>query len=160
MRAVSIAVDEIKAGGTACQPGDRVDIIASYLEPRTRRELTKMILQNVLVLWVDRGRADANGQGGGASTSMTLEVKPEQTELVKAAERSGTLSVTLRPPSSNEIVPSTGVTAGDLTGGQGFSDQTNVSDRTPIFIVPPANASRQKQELTIIRGSEERTVTP
>jgi len=52
---VTIAVDEIKAGGTACQPGDRVDIIASYQEPRTRRELTKMILQNVLVLWVDRG---------------------------------------------------------------------------------------------------------
>jgi len=39
MRAVTIAVDEIKAGGTACQPGDRVDIIASYQEPRTRREV-------------------------------------------------------------------------------------------------------------------------
>src|SRR5206468_12545568 len=83
--------------GTSVQPGDRVDIIATYQDPRTRQELTKMILQNVMVLAVNRGKTDADGKEG-ANSSMTLEVTPEQTERVTAAARSGSLRASLRAP--------------------------------------------------------------
>jgi Flp pilus assembly protein CpaB len=119
-----------------------------------------MILQNVLVLFVDRGRTDANGGQGGATTSISLEVKPEQTELVKAAERSGTLNVTLRPVQSAEVLATQGVTERELTGGQAAPDQPAQTTQTPVLIIPPSSPSRPKSEITIIRATEERTITP
>jgi pilus assembly protein CpaB len=158
MRAVAISVDEVRGVGTSVQPNDHVDIIATFQDQRTRQVTTKMILQNVLVLFVDKGRTDANGQQG-ASTSVTLEVRPEQTELVKAAERSGTLNVTLRPIQDTAIIPSAGVTERELGGGQPLSEQTPLQpERTSVIIIPPTSSTRQKPEITIIRATTEQTV--
>ena len=157
MRAVAIAVDEVKAVGNAVQPGDHVDLIATFQDPRTRQIITKMILQNVLVLFVDQGRADANGQKG-ASTSISLEVKPEQTELVKAAERSGTLAVTLRPVNESAVISSEGVSERELGGGQAIPETSPQPERTPVVIMPPTAATRARPEITIIKGSEEKTI--
>jgi len=159
MRAVAISVDEVRGVGTAVQPGDHVDIIASFQDLRNKQITTKMILQNVLVLFVDKGKTDADGKQG-ATSSVTLQVKPEQTELVKAAERSGTLNVTLRPVQDAAIIPSEGVTERELGGGQPLTETTTQTDRTPVMIIPPSATTRQKPEITLIRGTAEQTVTP
>ena len=159
-RAVAISIDEVRGVGTAIQPGDHVDIIATFQDQRTRQVITKMILQNVLVLFVDRGRTEANGQQGGATTSISLEVKPEQTELVKAAERSGTLNVTLRPVQDAAVLATQGVGDRELTGGQPSMDQTTANAQTPVLIMPPSSPARPKAEITIIRATEERTISP
>jgi pilus assembly protein CpaB len=158
MRAVAISVDEVRGVGTAVQPGDHVDIIATFQDQRTRQVTTKMILQNVLVLFVDKGKTDADGKQG-ATSSVTLEVRPEQTELVKAAERSGTLNVTLRPIQDAAIIPSPGVTERELGGGQPLAEQSPLQpEKTSVIIMPPTVATRQKPEITLIRGTEERTI--
>lgn len=157
MRAVAIGGDEVRFVGTSVQPGDRVDIIATYLEPRTRQELTKMILQNVMVLAVNRGKVDADGKEG-ANSSMTLEVTPEQTELVTAAERSGTLRVSLRAVRDANVVDSPGVDSRDFAGTRQTGESTPMVEKTPVFIVPPSGSSRGRSEVTIIRGNEEKTI--
>jgi len=159
MRAIAISVDEVRGVGTAIQPGDHVDIIATFQDQRTKQITTKMILQDVLVLFVDRARTDADAKQG-ATSSVTLQVKPEQTELVKAAERSGTLNVTLRPVRDREIIPSEGVTERELGGAQPLPEPTMQTDRTPVVIIPPSAATRQKPEITVIRGTAEQTITP
>src|SRR5439155_17521609 len=159
MRAVAIGGDEIKFVGTSVQPGDRVDIIATYLDPRTRQELTKMILQNVMVLMVNRGKTDADGKEG-ANSSMTLEVTPEQTELLTAAERSGTLRVSLRAVRDAVVVDSRGVDSRDFAGSKHLADINPQPEKTPVFIVPPSSGSRARPEITIIRGNEEKTIAP
>ena len=160
MRAVAISVDEVRGVGTAVQPGDHVDIIASFQDQRTKQITTKMILQNVLVLFVDKGKTDADGKQG-ATSSVTLQVKPEQTELVKAAERSGTLNVTLRPVQDNAIIPSEGVMERELGGGQPLAEQQPLQpERTAVVIIPPSAATRQKPEITVIRGTAETTISP
>ena len=158
MRAIAIGASEIIAVGTSIQPGDRVDIIATYLDPRTRQEITKMILQNVLVLMVNRGKTDADGKEG-ANSSMTLEVTPEQTELLTAAERSGTLRVSLRAVRDADVVDSRGVDSRDFAGGRPYVEATPQPDKTPVFIMPPS-ATRTRTEITIIRGNEEKTIAP
>ncbi len=158
MRAVTIAVDEIKSVGNMVQPGDRVDILATYHDPRTRTEVTRMILQNVPVLFVDRGRTDPDAKQG-ASTSVTLEVTPEQTELVTAAERSGTLRMALRGVQDPTIVPTPGITPQDL-GGMAAEPATNTPEKTPVFIIPPSPNPRTKPGVTIIRGTDEKSVVP
>src|SRR5664280_2520054 len=77
MRAIAIQAGEVLAVGTAVKPGDRVDILATYTHPTTRQLTTQMVLQNVLVLAVNKGDTDAQGKTG-ANTSMTLAVKPEE----------------------------------------------------------------------------------
>ena len=157
MRAIAISIDEVRGVGTSIQPGDHVDIIATYHDGRTRQIITKMILQNVLVLFVDRGKTETDGKTG-ATTSLSLEVKPDQTELVKAAERSGTLNVTLRSVSDVAIVSSEGVTERELGGGE--AEPTGQTERTPVLIIPPSSGSRSKPGITIIRATEEKTITP
>jgi len=159
MRAIAISIDEVRGVGTSVQPGDHVDIIATFQDARSGQVITKMILQNVLVLFVDRGKTETDGKSG-ATSSISLEVKPEQTELVKAAERSGTLNVTLRSVQDTTIVPSEGVTAREIGGGQPLPEQSGQTDRTPVLIIPPSSATRSKPEITIIRATSEQTISP
>lgn len=164
MRAVAIAASEVAAVGYSVQPGDRIDLIATYNDPKTKQDLTKIILQNVLVLAVNDGVTDPQGKTG-ARTSMTLAVRPEQTELVKAAERSGSLSVALRGR-DEDIIPTEGVSPKEFTTTPPVDVPATTVARegassTPIiFLKPEGTTPRQVRdvEVKIIRGSDEKTV--
>jgi pilus assembly protein CpaB len=160
MRAIAIGAGEVMAVGTSVKPGDRVDILATYSDPRTRQELTKMLLQNVMVLAVNKGQTDQNGKEG-ANSSMTLAVKPEQTELVAAADRAGALRVSLRGVNDQVVVPTEGVSPRDFTGPNIPADAvvvTNEPHQTPVYIMPPA--AQRPREIQIIRGDQQQTVSP
>jgi pilus assembly protein CpaB len=160
MRAIAIGAGEVMAVGTSVKPGDHVDILATYSDPRTRQELTKMLLQNVKVLAVNKGQTDQNGKDG-ANSSMTLAVKPEQTELVAAADRAGALRVSLRGVNDQVVVPTEGVSPRDFTGPGIPADAimvTNEPNQTPVYIMPPA--AQRPREIQIIRGEQQQTVSP
>lgn len=153
MRAIAIGADEIRAVGTSVKPGDRVDILATYSEPNTHQETTQMILQNVLVLAVNKGETETQGKGG-ANSSMTLAVKPEEAELLTAADRAGALRVMLRSPSDKSVV-SGPVTSRDFQGNKTFEFATKPPDAakaTPIIINSQSN--RQRSEIMIYRGAQ------
>ncbi|NQU12160.1 Flp pilus assembly protein CpaB [bacterium] len=158
-RAVAIGVDEVRGVGATIQPSDHVDILATYTDPVARQETTQMILQNVPVLAVDRGRTQADAQAGGASSSITLAVAPEEAELLTAANRAGILHVALRPVNDNEIVASGGTRVSEILRGQKFFESlsnTNASRSTPIIISPPPQ--RDQPEIKIYRGTQETTI--
>jgi pilus assembly protein CpaB len=158
MRAIAIGADEVKAVGSTVKPGDRVDILATYSDPVAHQETTQMILQNVLVLAINQGETETQGKGG-AKTSMTLAVKPEEAELLLAADRAGSLRVMLRSPQDKSVVQSQGVTVRDLQGKKTFELSTTPPDAgraTPIIISPPAN--RQRPEIRIYRATQEQIV--
>jgi pilus assembly protein CpaB len=163
MRAIAIGAGEIIAVGTSVKPGDRVDILATYQDPRTHQELTKMILQNVLVLAVNLGETDPAGKKG-ASSSMTLAVQPEQTELIAMADRAGALRVSLRPVHDSTIVASDGVTYRDIAGGkvpEEATGNTNQPTQTPVFInLPATTPSPRRGGMIIIRGVQEQPSSP
>jgi len=157
MRAISIGASEIMAAGGAVKPGDHVDILATYSEPTTHQETTRPVLQNVLVLFVNQ--AETNPQGPtGAKSSMTLAVKPEDAELLVAADRAGVLRVMLRSPSDKRIVESQGVTVRDFQGAKTFekASSTPESPSTPVQIVSPIHRG---SEIEIYRGTQEQTVS-
>jgi pilus assembly protein CpaB len=158
MRAIAIQAGEVMAVGTAVKPDDRVDILATYTHPVTRQETTQMILQNVLVLAVNRGQTDPQGKEG-ANTSITLAVKPEEAELLTAADRAGALRVALRPVQDKTIIPSTGVEARDFPSPRTLQlagQPPDAGKATPIIINPPPG--RQRPEVKIYRGTQEQTV--
>jgi len=160
MRAIAIGADEVKAVGSTVKPGDRLDILATYSDPVLHQETTQVILQNVLVLAINQGDTDQQAKGGGAKSSMTLAVKPEEAELLLAADRAGNLRVMLRKPQDTAVFQSQGVTVRDLPGKRGFELSISPPDSgrsTPIIISPPPN--RNRPEVKIIRGIQE-TVVP
>jgi pilus assembly protein CpaB len=159
MRAIAIQAGEVMAVGTAVKPGDRVDILATYTDPNTRQETTQMILQNVLVLAVNKGETDSQSKGGGANSSMTLAVKPEEAELLTAADRAGALRVALRGVQDKTIIASTGVGARDFQGRRTFEMSAQPPDEgrsTSIIIKPPPGG--QRNEIKIYRGTQVQTV--
>jgi pilus assembly protein CpaB len=157
MRAMAISADEVKAVGSTVKPGDRVDILATYADPVAHQETTQMILQNVLVLAINQGETETQGKGG-AKSSMTLAVKPEEAELLLAADRAGSLRVMLRSPQDKSIVQSQGVTVRDLVGKKTFELSTTPPDAgrsTPIIISPSAS---HRPEIKIYRATQEQVV--
>jgi len=157
MRAIAIAASEISAVGTAVKPGDHVDILATYSEPTTHQETTRLVLQNVLILAVNKGETNTQGTQG-ANSSMTLAVKPEDAELLMAADRAGVLRVMLRSPSDKNVIVSQGVTVRDIQGSKTFEvpPRSPDSQSTPIQIISPSN--RHGSEIQIYRGTQEQTV--
>jgi Flp pilus assembly protein RcpC/CpaB len=84
-RAVVISSDAATAG-VNIQPGDSVELFATYQDPRTNQSQTKMILQDVLVMAVQTNKASVD-------FGITLAVKLEQVELVQMADRARALSI-------------------------------------------------------------------
>ncbi|MET0877834.1 MAG: Flp pilus assembly protein CpaB, partial [Tardiphaga sp.] len=57
---------------------------------------TEVILANVRVLAIDQAPKEKDGQNSVVGKTATLELKPEQAEMLARARQSGTLSLALR----------------------------------------------------------------
>ncbi|WP_027717652.1 Flp pilus assembly protein CpaB [Desulfovirgula thermocuniculi] len=102
-RAATIAVDEVSGVGGHLRPGDRVDVVGTVDVPQggAKVTVTTLLLQNVAVLAVDRSVEAGGNRGAGArapqAQTVTLEVTPQQAQvLILAAER-GSVRLLLRP---------------------------------------------------------------
>jgi Flp pilus assembly protein CpaB len=150
MRAIAIGGGEVQFVGTAVQPDSHVDLIVTYQDPKLQRLVTRIIAQNIRVLAVNKGRMDADLKAGGANTSITLEVAPTEIELVKAAESSGSLCVTLRNPGDTSLIETVGENARDFMACWTAmeSEKPIVESATKLIPIIPG-----RSEVTIIRGT-------
>jgi pilus assembly protein CpaB len=57
---------------------------------------SEIILSNVRVLAIDQAPKEKDGQNNVVGKTVTLELKPEQSETLARARQSGTLSLALR----------------------------------------------------------------
>lgn len=108
MRAVAIEVSARKTAGGFILPNNRVDILLTSrceddIMCRTRMT-TETILQNVRVLAIDQSGSNQNAESTVlVGKTATLELSPDDAELVIAAEASGGLSLLLRSVDDNEV---------------------------------------------------------
>jgi pilus assembly protein CpaB len=128
MRAVSTEISPETGAGGFILPNDRVDVILSKHEknPDNRAGVSdivnsEIILTNIRVLAIDQAPKEKDGQNAVVGKTVTLELKPEQTEALARARQSGTLSLALRSIADVNIVESR---ADDPTGKRG--DSVNV----------------------------------
>jgi pilus assembly protein CpaB len=121
MRAYTIAVTAVTAGGGHILPGDRVDVVLTRELPippgiqATNLKLlqTTVVIQNVRVLGMDLNANPTSTQPAVASTA-TLEVGMQDTEKLALAGEAGTLSLALRRPGSVEVGPARPIMVNDL----------------------------------------------
>jgi len=102
MRAVSTEISPETGAGGFILPNDRVDVILSRRDKNPDRGggpdviVSEVILSNVRVLAIDQAPKEKDGQNSVVGKTATLEVKPEQAEVLARARQSGILSLALR----------------------------------------------------------------
>lgn len=106
-RAVAVKISAESTAGGFILPNDRVDVMQTVVEAAAdgeRRHATKALVRNVTVLAIDQVMEfdEKNKQKASAvGRTATLELSPEQTEIVIAAESRGRLSLALRSSKDN-----------------------------------------------------------
>jgi len=101
LRAVSTEISPETGAGGFILPNDRVDVILSKREKSPQSgapdvAVSEIILANVRVLAIDQAPKEKEGQNSVVGKTVTLELKPEQSETLARARQSGTLSLALR----------------------------------------------------------------
>jgi len=105
-RAVAVRVDNVIGVAGFIYPGNRVDVLVTLARGKTDQPITKMVLENVLVLATGSEVQRAKGKEEKASPVdvITLEVAPEEAEKLALASTEGKLQLALRSLTDTEEV--------------------------------------------------------
>lgn len=102
MRAVTVATDMVAGLAGFIFPGDRVDILFTHEDISNsghssgKPDTTEVLGSNIRVLAVNLREGDPTKPAPVAPNSITLEVTDELAQLVRLAEKNGTLAFSLR----------------------------------------------------------------
>ena len=118
MRAFTVKVDDVSGVAGFISPGDRVDVLMSVPVIESRGEqLSKIILQDVKVLTAGQVWQPNSRNEPKSFSTVTLEVTPEQTEVLNLASTQGKVRLTLRSRSNKEITHTPGMITSRLVNG-------------------------------------------
>jgi len=113
MRAISTKIDEESAAGGFILPGDHVDIVMTRRVDRSAEGgssedyASETVLTNVKVLAIGQTADDNNGSKVVQGKTATLELTPQEGELLALASARGNLTLLLRSAQS-DITAATG----------------------------------------------------
>jgi pilus assembly protein CpaB len=101
MRAVSTEISAETGAAGFILPNDRVDVILTRKDSMAQKAggdgfMSETILRNVRVLAIDQTVEEKNGQKVVVGKTTTLELAPQQTELLAVSRQRGNLSLALR----------------------------------------------------------------
>ena len=103
MRAVSTEISAETSAGGFILPNDRVDVLLSKREkqqtgdgPPVEVVSSQVVVKNVRVLAIDQAPKEKEGQNAVLGKTATLEMAPNDVEVLAKARMSGTLSLALR----------------------------------------------------------------
>lgn len=106
-RLIPVQVDEVKGVAQMIQPGDHVDVLVLLEKGADFAETSvTTILQNVTVFAVDSNFTAQDTEPGRATRArtVTLELTPEETQIVAMASEKGRLQLVLRHPKDSRMV--------------------------------------------------------
>jgi pilus assembly protein CpaB len=103
-RALAISIDQrgSNSAGTLILPNDHVDVIHIYKDWRSSKAqatdiyASETLLQNIRVLAIGPNIEEKNGERVAVGETATLELEPEQVNTIALAQRTGSLTLSLR----------------------------------------------------------------
>lgn len=145
-RAMTVRVDDVSGVAGFIKPGDHVDVLMSISVPgQTDEHYSKVILQNIVVLssgqiWEQQQR----DQKPAVVNTVTLEVNPEQGEILNLASNQGKIRLALRSRNNLEMAQTRGVVTSQLVN----------SSPTPKAANVPSPSTRGEVAIEVIKGME------
>jgi pilus assembly protein CpaB len=117
MRAVSVRSNDVLGVGGYALPGDRVDVLLTRKVGKGDAEttLTQVLAENSLVLGVDQ-MSDPEADKPQVSKAVTLEVTPDQAQIISLALSIGDVSLSLRPLADGAVLDRKVTRVADLGG--------------------------------------------
>jgi pilus assembly protein CpaB len=114
-RAMAVKVDEVIGVAGFLHPGHLVDVLVSVEEPGEKRtQVTKTVLQNILVLSVVTQAQETDDKAAKRVTVVTLEVDLEEAEKLALAVNQGSIQLALRGYSDIDEILTKGITVPTL----------------------------------------------
>ena len=178
-RAVTIELDSATAAANFLMPGSRVDLVAS-VRGTDQNDTARTVVQDVKVMAVGTQTStraaeelDVEGEAADYSTkTITLEVSPEQAQIIDLAYRSGAQPRPVLRPSGDtlateDVVVTLAMLRGDkpepaaptqspfdeLFGTDGIDDDAAPMANDPFAATAGADVGQpQTRTITVIRG--------
>lgn len=144
-RAISVRVDDVSGNAGFIKPGDHVDVLMSIAVPNAQDEhYSKTILQNIVVLSTGQiWEQQQQDQKPVIVKTVTLEVKPDQGEVLDLASNQGKIRLVLRSRNNLHIADTHGVVTSQLVNV--FTPKSK-----PVVV---ANTKREA-EIEVIKGMD------
>ena len=118
-RAITIRVNDVLGVAGFVLPGDRVDVLLTRAHSDNNpasESVTNLLLQNLRVLGIDQ-EASERKEKPTVAKAVTLEVSPDEAQMLTLGSQVGSLSLALRNSSDQAAVQARPVTLADLEHG-------------------------------------------
>jgi pilus assembly protein CpaB len=137
-RAVSVKVDKIIGVSGFIHAGNRVDVLVTLASGRSSTPVTKIVLENILILAVGPD-LEKKGKDPTPVDTITLEVTPEEAEKLALAATEGKVQLALRNFNDTEDVHTRGITIPTLLAS--YAGASPERKKTEIARNPKGNRS-------------------
>ena len=122
-RALAVKGDKVIGISGFVKPGNRVDVLVTLKDPKTKTEKTKIVLENILILATGTQIEDNGKMEPRPVDVYTLEVSPEEGEILALASSKGKLQFSLRNAMDDETVLTKGATITKALAALSDTDQ-------------------------------------
>ncbi len=113
-RAIAVKGNKVIGLSGLIKPSDRVDVLVTIQKESTKKTMTKLVLENILVL-ATGSLLEQNEKGDPLPIDVyTLEVTPEEGEKLSLASTQGELQFALRNETDVENILTRGATVSQL----------------------------------------------
>lgn len=171
-RAITVRVNEVVGVAGFALPGNYVDVLVNTEEDIGKtaavsksRAISKIVLERILVLAVAQ-EASRDESKPKVVNAVTLEVTPEQAELLDLARSVGSLSLVLRNQVDASPAATTGITKQELlkripepevTAAKSAEPQPAQVKKGGVVRKPAEKKAVPKEQVEVIKGVERTT---
>lgn len=149
-RAIAVKGDKVIGLSGLIHPGNKVDVLVTLEDPGTKSDITKIVLEDVLVLAANT-QIEKDEKGEAAPVDVyTLEVTPEEGERLALAATQGKVQFALRNITDAETVFTTGASIPDALSA--FRGPATVVAGGPRKAAAP-RIMRSQREVELIKGT-------
>ena len=113
-RAIAVAGDKVIGLAGFIQPGNRVDVLVTLKTPGSENFMTKVVLENILILATGTQTLSLFDGKPGPVDVFTLEVTPDEAERLSLAATQGKLHFALRNFTDEAEVTTLGTTVSEI----------------------------------------------
>jgi pilus assembly protein CpaB len=154
MRAVTVRSNDVAGVAGFVLPGDRVDILLTRPNADQGQPVTQVLAENVRVLGVDQ-LADDTTDKPVVARAVTIEVTPDQADILSLAQAVGSVSFTLRHVADDTPLEHHAATVADLAvKGRLAPPVRQVAAGPPRRPKAPPIAPSDEVQVRVTRGTE------
>jgi pilus assembly protein CpaB len=148
MEAFTVKVDDVSGVAGFIHPGARVDVLMILPSIKNASEhLSKLILQDLKVLTAGQVWEQTGNNKPVPVNTVTLEVTPQQAEILNLASTQGRIRLTLRNLANKKVTPTNGILTSYFFEGQKIPEEKP----SPA---PTTPAKPQNKSVEVIKGTQ------